>query len=153
MDDSIDFIKLQRLKDDLPYFSSNFLKIKTKNQGLINFNFTNIQADAYHRIEERKKLGKPCKIIFLKSRQVGMSTLTEARFFSKILFNRAKNAFVLADKSDSARNIFSMTKRYYDNLPDCLKIPLIKDSTEELALATDSSFRVGTAAWNFQHSK
>jgi len=145
MIEEINFDKLQKLKDNLPYFASNFLKIKTKNQGVINFNFSNIQLDAHRRIEERKKQGKPCKIIFLKSRQVGMSTMTEARYFSKILFNRAKNAFVLADKSDSARNIFSMTKRYYDNLPDALKIPLLKDSTEELALCTDSSFRVGTA--------
>lgn len=145
MQNEIDIQKLQRLKDDLPYFASNFLIIKTKNEGHIRFNFSNIQADAHRRIETRKKQGKPCKIIFLKSRQVGMSTYTEARYFSKILFNRAKNAFVLADKSDSARNIFQMTKRYYDNVPDGLKIPLLKDSTEELALSTDSSFRVGTA--------
>lgn len=144
-ENEIDLSKLQKLKDDLPYLASNFLKIKTKNEGIINFNFSNIQLDAHRKIEQRKREGKPCKIIFLKSRQVGMSTMTEARFFQKILFNKAKNAFVLADKSDSARNIFQMTKRYYDNLPDGLKIPLLKDSTEELALATDSSFRVGTA--------
>ena len=137
--------KLQKLKDHLPYFAENFLKIKTKNRGIILFKFTNIQIDAHFRIQERKKLGKPCKIVFLKSRQVGMSTMTEARFFHKILFNKAKNAFVLADKSDSARNIFQMAKRYYDNLPEALKIPLLKDSTEELAFSTDSSFRVGTA--------
>lgn len=143
--DIIDLDKLQRLKDDLPYFASNFLKIKTKNEGIIPFQMSNIQLDAYRRIEQRKREGKPIKIIFLKSRQVGMSTLTEARFFSKILFNRAKNAFVLADKSDSARNIFKMAKRYYDNLPDAFKIKLLRDSTEELAFETDSSFRVGTA--------
>lgn len=143
--ENIDIEKLQKLKDNLSFFASNFLKIKTKNQGTINFNFSNIQFDAHCKIEERKKQGKPCKIVFLKSRQVGMSTLTEARFFSNILFRKSKNAFVLADKSDSAKNIFAMTKRYYDNLPEGLKIPLIKDSTEELALSTDSSFRVGTA--------
>lgn len=142
---NIDIEKLQRLKDDLPYFAQNFLKIKTKNEGIIGFNFTNIQAEAHQKIEQRKKQGKPCKIIFLKSRQVGMSTLTEARFFHKVLFNRAKNAFVLADKFDSTRNIFQMTKRFYDNLPECLKIPLAKDSAEEILLSTDSSFRVGTA--------
>ena len=142
---AVDMKKLQKLKDDLVYFSSNFLIIKTKNEGLIHFNFSNIQYDAHFKIQQRKKLGRPCKIVFLKSRQVGMATMTEARFFHHILFNRAKNAFVLADKSDSARNIFAMTKRYYDNLPDGLKIPLLKDSTEELALSTDSSFRVGTA--------
>lgn len=145
MIDETELQKLQRLKDDLPYFASNFLKIKTKNEGIIPFQMSNIQADAHRRIEERRKEGKPVKIIFLKSRQVGMSTYTEARYFSKILFQRAKNAFVLADKSDSAHNIFKMAKRYYDNLPDGLKIRLLRDSTEELAFETDSSFRVGTA--------
>ena len=53
-----DIQKLQKLKDDLPYFSRNCLKIKTKNEGIINFNFTNIQADAHRRIEERKKFIK-----------------------------------------------------------------------------------------------
>ena len=129
---------IQRLKDDLPYFANNFLKIKTKNEGIIPFRLSNIQLDAHKRIEQRKREGKPIKIIFLKSRQVGMSTLTEARFFSKILFQRAKNAFVLADKSDSAHNIFKMAKRYYDNLPEGLKIRLLRDSTEELAFETDS---------------
>ena len=111
MTNAIDIEKLQRLKDDLPYFARNFLKIKTKNEGLILFNMSNIQLDAHRRIQERKKQGKPCKIVFLKSRQVGMSTYTESRFISNILFRKAKNAFVLADKSDSAKNIFAMTKR------------------------------------------
>jgi hypothetical protein len=145
MNEEIDLQKLQKLKDDLPYFATNFLKIKTKNHGIINFKMSNIQIDAHNRIEERKKQGKPCKIIFLKSRQVGMSTYTEARFFSKTLFNKAKNAFVLADKTDSADNIFKMTKLYLDELPDGLKIPLEKDSTSELQFSTKSSFRVGTA--------
>lgn len=145
MTNAIDIEKLQRLKDDLPYFARNFLKIKTKNEGLILFNMSNIQLDAHFRIQERKKQGKPCKIVFLKSRQVGMSTYTESRFISNILFRKAKNAFVLADKSDSAKNIFAMTKRYYEHLPEALKIPLKADSTEQLVFETDSSFRVGTA--------
>lgn len=137
--------KLQNLKDDLPYFASNCLKIKTKNQGLISFNFTNIQADAHRRIETRKRERKLLKIIFLKARQVGFSTYTEARLFRNILFNKAKNAFVLADRGDSSKNIFQMAKRYYDNLPEMMKVPLKYDSSEQLYLITESIFRVGTA--------
>ncbi|MEI8127993.1 MAG: hypothetical protein WCG95_00115 [bacterium] len=141
----IDIQKLQRLKDDLNYFSYNYLKIKTKNDGMQPFKFTNIQLDAHNKIEQRKRENKPCKIVLLKSRQVGMSTLTEARFFSNITFRRAKNAFVLADKEKSTQNIFSMTKRYYDNLPPALQIPTKKLSSDEMVFETDSSFRVGTA--------
>lgn len=137
--------KLQRFKDDLNYFAYNQLKIKTKNEGLTPFNFTNIQLDAHNRIEELKRKGKRIKIVFLKSRQVGMSTYTEARFFQKILFNTAKNAFVLADKDKSSQNIFSMAKRYYDNLHPSLQLKTLKLSTDEILFETDSSFRVGTA--------
>jgi hypothetical protein len=137
--------KLQRFKDDLNYFAYNQLKIKTKNEGITPFQFTNIQLDAHNKIEERKKKGKLIKIVFLKSRQVGMSTYTEARFFQKILFNLAKNAFVLADKDKSSQNIFSMTKRYYDNLHPSLQLKTLKLSTDEILFETDSSFRVGTA--------
>jgi hypothetical protein len=38
-----------------------------------------------------------------------------------------------------------MAKRYYDNLPADFQIPLKSDSSEQLILDTDSSFRVGTA--------
>lgn len=145
MNDNIDFEKLQKLKDDLPYFSSNFLKIKTKNKGVIPFVMSNIQLDAHNRIEQRRKESKPIKVGFLKARQVGMSTYTEGRYFHKVLFNPAKNAYVLADKSESANNIFKMTKLYYDSLPQGLQIPLEIDSTSELQFNTKSSFRVGTA--------
>lgn len=143
----IDLKKLNRLKHDLTALAP-YLIIKTKNNALQPFNMTNIQYDAYNKILQRQKLGKTVKIVFLKARQVGLSTLTEALFFQKVLFNLAKNAFVLADKSDSSANIYSMARRFYDKLPEPLKIKLKNNSTKELSFITDSSFRVGTAGGN-----
>lgn len=137
--------KLKRFKNDLNYFAYNQLKIKTKNDGITPFQFTNIQLDAHNKIENHKKKGKLIKIVFLKSRQVGMSTYTEGRYFQKILFTPAKNAFVLADKDKSSQNIFSMAKRFYDNLHPSLQLKTLKSSTDEILFETDSSFRVGTA--------
>ena len=54
--DETNISKLQKLKDNLPYFASNFLKIKTKNEGIAPFIFSNIQADAYYKIQQRKPL-------------------------------------------------------------------------------------------------
>lgn len=142
---NIDFSKLIRLKNDLHFYSHNCLKIKTKNDGLMPLTFTTVQLDAHRRIEQRKRETKPCKIAFLKARQVGFSTYTEARFFHKLMFQKAKNAFVLADKEKSTQNIFEMTKRYYDNVPDPLKLSTTKLSSDIMAFETDSSFRVGTA--------
>lgn len=139
--------KLNKLKHNITALAP-FLTIKTKNDALQPLKLTNIQLDAYNKIEERRKSNKLLKIVFLKARQVGLSTLTEAIYFQKVLFNRGKNAFVLADKTDSANNIYSMARRFYDNLPEALKIELKNNSTKELSFKTDSSFRVGTAGGN-----
>lgn len=144
----IDIEKLQKLKDDLAYFARNFLIIKTKNQGNQLFNLNDIQLDFHRRIENRKKHNKPCKFVVVKARQLGLSTYIEARLFHKVLFNKAKNAFILGDKAETANSIFDMAKRYYDNLPECLQLKLLGNSSKILKFETDSMFRVGTAGAN-----
>lgn len=136
----------QTLCSNLNYFALNCLNIKSKERGLIPLKFTDIQIAAHQKIEERKRLKKMLKIVFLKSRQVGMSTYTEARFFSHIFWQKCKNAFVMADKSDSTSNIFEMAKRFYYSLPEHLPKPkIIKLNANEMEFETGSSFRVGTA--------
>ena len=144
----MDIEKLQKLKDDLPYFARNFLIIKTKNAGKMLFNLNDIQLDFHRRIENRKKDNKPCKFVVVKARQLGLSTYIEARLFHRVLFEKAKNAFILGDKTDTASSIFDMAKRYYDELPECLQIKTLGNSSKILKFETDSMFRVGTAGAN-----
>ena len=141
----LDLELLQKLKDDLPFFAKNFLKIKTKTKGVISFNLNDIQLDFHYKIITRKRKGLPCKFVVVKARQLGLSTYIEARLFHRVLFEKAKNAFILGDKNDTAGSIFAMAKRYYDLLPDCFKIPLKSNSSKMLEFTTDSLFRVGTA--------
>ena len=143
--ESIDLQLLQRLKDDLPYFSSNFLIIKSKTKGIIPFVLNDIQLDFHHKIITRKKNCQPLKFVVVKARQLGLSTYIEARLFHRVLFEKAKNAFILGDKADTAASIFAMAKRYYDGLPPAFQIPLLNNSSKMLAFNTDSLFRVGTA--------
>ncbi|MDY6358433.1 MAG: hypothetical protein SPL73_05680 [Cyanobacteriota bacterium] len=140
-----DISKLQRLKDDLPYFAKNYLIIKSKTKGKIFFNLNNIQLDFHFKIIKRKKLDKPCKFVVVKARQLGLSTYIEARLFHRVLFEKAKNAYILGDKHDTASSIFDMARRYYDELPACFQIPLKTNSSRMLSFETDSLFRVGTA--------
>lgn len=141
----IDLALLQKLKDDLPYFSSNFLNIKSKTKGTIRLVLNDIQLDFHKKIITRKRKGLPCKFVVVKARQLGLSTYIEARLFHRVLFEKAKNAFILGDKTDTTSSIFAMAKRYYDGLPQAFQIPLINNSSKMLAFNTDSLFRVGTA--------
>ena len=145
MSQQIDFEKLQRLKDDLPYFSQNYLVIKSKTKGKILLTFNDIQLDFHFKIITRKRKGLPCKFVVVKARQLGLSTYIEARLFHRVLFECSKNAFILGDKHDTAGSIFDMAKRYYDELPSCFQIPLETNSSKMLKFQTDSLFRVGTA--------
>lgn len=145
MNQAIDLSKIQKLKDDMPYFSGKFLIIKSKTKGTIHFFLNDIQLDFHFKIITRKRKGLPCKFVVVKARQLGLSTYIEARLFHRILFEKAKNAYILADKHDTASSIFAMTKLYYDELPSWLQIPLLNNSSKMLSLTTKSLIRVGTA--------
>lgn len=141
----LDLNLLQQLKDDLPYFSRNFLFIKSKTKGTILFTLNDIQLDFHFKIITRKRKCLPCKFVVVKARQLGLSTYIEARLFHRVLFEMAKNAYILGDKHDTASSIFAMAKRYYDGLPACFQVPLKSNSSKILEFTTDSLFRVGTA--------
>lgn len=145
MENVVDIEKLKKLKKDLPFFARNFLYIKSKTKGKILLSLNDIQLDFHNKIVARKRRGLPCKFVIVKARQLGLSTYIEARLFHRVIFEKAKNAFILGDKSDTANSIFAMAKRYYDNLPLCFQIPLLNNSSKMLAFITDSLFRVGTA--------
>ncbi len=141
----LDLQLLQRLKDDLPYFSGNFLYIKSKTKGTVLLKLNDIQLDFHYKIITRMRKGLPRKFVVVKARQLGLSTYIEARLFHRVLFEKSKNAFILGDKADTSASIFAMAKRYYDGLPAAFQIPLINNSSKMLAFSTDSLFRVGTA--------
>lgn len=135
-----------RLRKDLIFFSKNCLNIKTKNSEIKPFILNNTQIKVHNFIEIGKQKGKH-KFVILKARQFGISTYTEARLFHKTVMNKATNSFIMADSTSSSNNIFEMTKRFYDLLPEGLPKPELKKSNEKAIVfdEIDSSFRIGTA--------
>ena len=136
----------QQLRNDFVLFARNCLFIKTKNSEIKPFILNPTQAKVHNFIEEKKRLGKN-KIVVLKARQFGISTYTEGRLFHKTIMNEATNSFIMADSVSSSNNIFEMTKRFYDLLPEGMPKPELKKSNEKAIVfdEIDSSFRIGTA--------
>ena len=137
---------LRKLKNDFSFFARKCLKIKTKNSEFKSFNLNETQYKVHNFIEKNKYEGKN-RFVILKARQFGISTYTEARLFWKTMFNFATNSFIMADSTSSANNIFEMTKRFYDLLPEGMIKPELKKSNEKAIVfdELDSSFRIGTA--------
>lgn len=106
---------------DFRQYTENFLKIRTKNGDIEAFKLNNPQIRLLEIIEKEKKAGKPLRIIILKARQMGFSTLAEALIFHNTVTHENINSLLIAHKDDSAAGLFTMNKLFYDELPELLK--------------------------------
>ena len=113
-------------------YIASFLMIQTKDGKIVPLRLNQPQERLYEAIRQQWKAGKPVRIIILKARQMGFSTLTAAIIFW--LISTASNAtgMVVAHKEESTNNLFLMIKRYYDYLPDRIKPMLRSSNAKEL---------------------
>lgn len=113
-------------------YIEEYLKIKDKNSNIIPFVLNEPQQELYDIIKELKKQGKPVRIIILKARQMGFSTLTEAILFKEVATNYNVNAGIITHESKATNNLFAMSKLFYDNLPEAIKPSIRNRNAQEL---------------------
>ena len=137
----------QRLYDDFDFYSSNALKIRTKDAVVVPFRMNEAQRRLHAIVEEQYARTGKVRVIILKARQMGLSTWAGARLFSRVSQRPAKKALVVTHHADSTRALFDMTQRYYDLLPAILKMKTQYSSRKELKWGAplDSGYIVGTA--------
>lgn len=107
-----------------------FLSIKTKNKGIINLYPNNIQKRFIAKVKELLFSCKPIRIIVLKARQMGISTIIEAIIYAFVSRMSGVNACVVADDLDGANYIFEMQKLFQERLDNHLK-PQPRHSNEK----------------------
>lgn len=98
-----------------------FLKIKTKDNKIVPFVMNEPQKRLYDVIKQEAQAGKPIRIIILKARQMGFSTLTEALIFHRTANKRNVSSLIIAHKDDATTNLFNMSKLFYSELPSQMK--------------------------------
>lgn len=138
--------KLIRVLKSLPLFAQNFLSIRTKSGRIENFKFNRAQKYLHERLESQLQSFGRVRALILKGRQQGCSTYVQARFFHKVATQRGKKAFILTHEAEATKNLFDMTKRYYDSVPGGLLPNPDASSAKELNFKTlNSGYSVGTA--------
>lgn len=113
-------------------YIEEYVKIRNKNSKIISLKLNEPQLKYYNTIKELKKTGKPVRIIILKARQMGFSTVTEAIFFKETVTKPNVNTAIVAHKEDSTTNLFNMSKLMYDELPEPMKPEKKKSNAKEL---------------------
>lgn len=118
---------LLRLRD-FKYFAETFFKIRTKNGSVAPFILNRAQLYIHDRLEDQLAETGKIRAIILKGRQQGCSTYVQARYFHKTITNRGIKTFILTHEGAATKNLFEMTKRYYEYLPQGLIPKANRDS-------------------------
>jgi Terminase RNaseH-like domain len=100
------------------------LTIKDKNLQFVPFDLYHVdpkegdfgwaQRRFVHQVEKTYNAGKPVRIITLKARQLGISTVTEAILFLWGFIHHGTNGLVMAHENTASLELFEMTKLYWD---------------------------------------
>jgi len=122
-------------------YIQRFLKIIDKKGRIIPFVLNEPQLRLYEVIKEQWNQGKPVRVIILKARQMGFSTLVEA-----IIFWMAATAFnvrcmIVAHTDDATGNLFQMSKRYLEYLPEQLKPLQQASNAQEIVFDTPARYK------------
>lgn len=113
-------------------YIESYIKIRNKEGNVVPLRLNEPQLKYYNVIKELHKQNKPIRIIILKARQMGFSTETESIIFKNVITNHNYNAGIVAHKEDSTNNLFNMSKRMYEYLPDPIKPERKKSNAKEL---------------------
>jgi len=113
-------------------YIEKYVKIRDKAGKIVDFILNEPQQKLYDIIKRLREQGKPVRIIILKARQMGFSTLTESILFKETVTKCNINTGIIAHKEEATTNLFNMSKRIYDNLPDPLKPSKKSSNAKEL---------------------
>lgn len=113
-------------------FIENYVKIRTKDSKIVPFIINSPQQKLYDIIKEQKQNGKPVRIIILKARQMGFSTMTEGLIYTETSVNKLINSGIITHSDVATNNLFNMFKLMYEQVPGPLKPELKASNAKEL---------------------
>jgi hypothetical protein len=135
----------ERMRNDLPFFAAECLKIRTKSGPIAPLVLNAAQQRIHAALEEQKQKTGKVRALILKARQQGASTYIAARYFHRTLFGQGLRTFILAHEDSASQNLYEIVKRYLDNLPDP-KPAVGTQNVKELTFSeTDSGYKVASA--------
>jgi len=122
------------------YFMKKYVKIQHPIKGTCNFDLFPFQETALSSL-----VNNPLNII-LKSRQMGISTLTAAYSLWLMTFHNDKNILCISITQETAKEIVTKVRFANDNLPSWLKVQCIEDNRLSLRLKNGSQIKAVSSA-------
>lgn len=124
-----EYVKCQ---EDPVYFTENYMKIISINEGLTSFKMYEYQKDMTRSFKDNRYT------IVTTARQAGKSTTTCAFILWYIIFHPDKTVALLANKGDTAREILSRVQLAYQHLPKWLQQGVVEWNKGSFVLENNS---------------
>ena len=125
---------------DPAHFMKKYCYIQHPQRGRIQFNLFPFQEKTLRLVRDN-----PYSII-LKSRQLGISTLSAGFSLWLMLFHKDKNILCIATKQETARNMVTKVKFMYENLPSWLQVTAEENNKLSLRLKNGSQIKATAAS-------
>jgi len=117
------------------YFMKKYCMIQHPTKGKIPFHLYPYQEDTLQDFQENDR------IVILKSRQLGISTLIAGYALWMILFQNDKNCLVVAIDQNTSKNLVTKVRVMFDNLPSWLKLKQIESNKLSMRLSNGSQIK------------
>ena len=145
MDDDMTYLRL-KLRNDFPLYANQFLKVRSKADGIVHFKLNRVQQYIHEKVEDQRRRTGKVRAIILKGRQQGCSTYIGGRFYWLVSHHLGKRVFILTHDHDATNNLFEFANRFHTHLPDSLRPHTSISNIKEIYFdELDSGYKVGTA--------
>lgn len=122
------------------YFMKKYVKIQHPIRGTVNFDLYDFQEKTLTALVEHDFN------IILKSRQMGISTLTAAYSLWLMVFHKDKNVLCISINQETSKEIVTRVRFANDNLPSWLKVKEQEDNRLSLRLTNGSQIKAVSSA-------
>jgi len=129
-----------RCSKDPIYFMKKYCFIQHPTRGKIKFNLYDFQEDLLDSFNENNYT------IILKSRQLGISTLTAGYSLWSMVFREDFNVLVIAIKQETAKNLVTKVRVMHDLLPTWLRVGTSEDNRLSLRFKNGSHIKAVSSA-------
>jgi hypothetical protein len=138
----------ERFQDHMA-FCRESLSIEDDSGRVVPMELWPSQRKLHDAVQRQRRAGKPVRIIYLKSRRVGVSAATAAQYFHSTPFQSGQHCAVIAHDQQTANNLFGFYatfSRRYKPFGGVIKLPqMVKDAEGSVGWANGSWVRVSTA--------
>ncbi|NBV41127.1 hypothetical protein EBR77_04765, partial [bacterium] len=131
---------IKKCTKNILYFAENFFYITNLDEGKIKIRLHSFQKKILRGLRDNRF------VCLLASRQIGKTTLMTVYALWVACFQEDQRILIVANKEQTAINIFKRVRLAYEKLPNYLKPGVLEYGKTSMSLANGSSIGISTTS-------